>query len=47
MLGHADCERYSRGRRLNESLGSIFVGIADKYGLSQQALRDGFQAERG
>jgi hypothetical protein len=25
----------------------FFAGIADKYGLSQQALRDGFQAERG
>ena len=25
----------------------FFVGIAGKYGLSEQALRDGFQAERG
>ena len=25
----------------------FFIGIAGKYGLSEQALRDGFQAERG
>ena len=25
----------------------FFVGIGDKYGLSEQALRDGFRAERG